>query len=55
MALRRSLAEGRRDSVIGLAELAWGDGALLDSDADADAWPAVRARSCSWTSSSVRW
>ncbi|HTX45433.1 MAG TPA: LuxR C-terminal-related transcriptional regulator [Solirubrobacteraceae bacterium] len=40
-ALGKSLAEGHRESVIELAELAWGDGALLDSDADADAWPAV--------------
>ena len=37
----KSLAEGHRESVIDLAELAWGEGALLDSDADADAWPAV--------------
>ncbi len=42
-ALRKSLAEGHRESVLDLAELAWGDGALLESDADADAWPAVAA------------
>ena len=38
MALRRSLAGGHRESVIDLAELAWGDGALLESDEDAPAW-----------------
>ena len=42
-ALDKSLAEGQRESVTELAELAWGEGALLDSDADADAWPAVAA------------
>jgi DNA-binding CsgD family transcriptional regulator len=41
MALRKSLADGHRESVIDLAELAWGDGALLESDEAADAWPAV--------------
>jgi DNA-binding CsgD family transcriptional regulator len=40
-ALHRSLAEGHRESVLDLAELAWGDGALLESDEDAHAWPAV--------------
>jgi DNA-binding CsgD family transcriptional regulator len=40
-ALRKSLAGGHRESVLDLAELAWSDGALLESDADADAWPAV--------------
>jgi len=40
-ALGKSIAEGHRESVIDLAELAWGEGALLDSDADAGAWPAV--------------
>ncbi len=40
-AFRKSLADGHRESVLDLAELAWGDGALLDSDGDADAWPAV--------------
>ena len=40
-ALGKSLSEGHRESVIDLAELAWGEGALLDSDADADAWAAV--------------
>jgi DNA-binding CsgD family transcriptional regulator len=39
MALRESLAEGHRESVVDLAELAWSDGALLDSDEDKDAWP----------------
>ena len=41
MALRKSLAEGHRESVVDLAELAWGDGALLESDGEAGAWPAV--------------
>jgi DNA-binding CsgD family transcriptional regulator len=43
LAFRKSLAGGHRESVVDLAELAWGDGALLESDAaaDADAWPAV--------------
>jgi DNA-binding CsgD family transcriptional regulator len=40
-ALRKSLGDGHRESVIDLAELAWGGGALLDSDEDADAWPLV--------------
>ena len=38
MALRKSLAGGHRESVIDLAELAWGDGALLESDEDAPSW-----------------
>ena len=42
-ALGKGLADGHRESVVDLAELAWGEGALLDSDADADAWPAVAA------------
>jgi DNA-binding CsgD family transcriptional regulator len=41
MALRKSLAEGHRESVVDLADLAWGDGALVESDEDAAAWPAV--------------
>jgi DNA-binding CsgD family transcriptional regulator len=41
MALRKSLAGGHRESVIDLADLAWGEGALLESDEDANAWPAV--------------
>ena len=41
MALRKSLAEGHRESIVDLAELAWGDGALLESDEDEDAWPDV--------------
>lgn len=41
MALRKSLADGHRESVLDLAQLAWGDGALLESDGAADAWPAV--------------
>jgi DNA-binding CsgD family transcriptional regulator len=41
LALRKSLAEGHRESVIDLAELAWGDGALLESDEAADSWTAV--------------
>jgi DNA-binding CsgD family transcriptional regulator len=41
MALRKSLAGGHRESVIDLAEMAWGGGALLESDEDAYAWPAV--------------
>ena len=40
-ALRKGLADGHRESVVDLAEFAWGDGALLESDGDADAWPAV--------------
>ena len=40
-ALRKALADGHRESVLDLAEFAWGDGALLESDGDADAWPAV--------------
>jgi DNA-binding CsgD family transcriptional regulator len=40
-ALRKSLADGHRESVLDLAEFAWGDGALLESDGDAEAWPAV--------------
>jgi DNA-binding CsgD family transcriptional regulator len=40
-ALRKSLADGHRESVLDLAEFAWGDGALLESDEDAGAWPAV--------------
>lgn len=43
MALRKSLADGHRESVLDLAQLAWGEGALLESDGDADAWPAVAA------------
>lgn len=43
LALRKSLAGGHRESIVDLAELAWGDGALLESDGDADAWPAVAA------------
>jgi DNA-binding CsgD family transcriptional regulator len=39
MALRKSRAEGHRESIVDLAELAWGDGALLESDEDRDAWP----------------
>jgi DNA-binding CsgD family transcriptional regulator len=41
VALRKSLAAGHRESVVDLAELAWGDGAMVESDDDADAWPAV--------------
>ena len=39
VALRKGLAEGHRESIVDLAELAWGDGALLESDEDA--WPDV--------------
>ena len=41
IALRKSLADGHRESVVDLAELAWGNGALLESNGDAGAWPAV--------------
>jgi DNA-binding CsgD family transcriptional regulator len=41
IALRKSLADAHRESVLDLAELAWGDGAMLESDEDADAWPLV--------------
>jgi DNA-binding CsgD family transcriptional regulator len=41
MALAKSLGDGHRESVLDLADLAWGDGALLESDEDARAWPAV--------------
>jgi DNA-binding CsgD family transcriptional regulator len=41
MALGKSLAEGHRESVSDLAELAWGGGAMLESNEDADGWPAV--------------
>ena len=41
IALMNSLAEGHRESVSDLAELAWGGGAMLESDGDADEWPAV--------------
>ncbi|HYB23036.1 MAG TPA: LuxR C-terminal-related transcriptional regulator [Solirubrobacteraceae bacterium] len=41
LALRKSLTEGHRESVVDLAELAWGEGALLESDGDTDAWPAL--------------
>lgn len=41
LALQKSLADGHRESVLDLADLAWGDGALLESDGDAEAWPAV--------------
>jgi DNA-binding CsgD family transcriptional regulator len=40
-ALRKSLAEGHRESVSDLAELAWSEGALLDSHEGAAAWPVV--------------
>ncbi len=41
LALRKSLAGGHRESVIDLAELAWGDGVLVESDEGADTWTAV--------------
>ena len=41
MALRKSLGDGHRESVVDLARLAWGGGALLESDQDVSAWPAV--------------
>ena len=40
-ALRKGLGDGHRESVLDLADFAWGEGALLESDGDADAWPAV--------------
>jgi len=40
-ALQKSLADGHRESVVDLAEVAWGDGALLESDEDAGGWAAV--------------
>lgn len=41
MALGKSLAGGHRESVIDLADLAWAHGALLESDEDAHACPAI--------------
>jgi DNA-binding CsgD family transcriptional regulator len=41
IAFRESLAGGHRESVVDLAELAWGGGALLESDEDNPAWPEV--------------
>jgi DNA-binding CsgD family transcriptional regulator len=41
LALRKSLTGAHRESVLDLAELAWGDGVLLESDEGSDSWTAV--------------